>query len=117
VEFEAMNWRRGLFRLWLVGSIVWTGLASWHVYDRTLTARERASRQAACVDERRRKPELGNPFDCFDGGMEFGDLVTAISVARELAVMTVPPIVGSFLMGLAFFWIVTGFRAQKQQSD
>ncbi len=103
-----MALRRGFFRLWIAASLLWAGFAGWSVYQATAGAR--AADQSACVELRKAQPQLGNPFDCFDAGMEFGDLLPPGTRIREFAVLTLPPVIGAFVLGVAVMWIAAGFR-------
>ena len=109
------NWRAGLFRLWLAGSLLWAGMAAWTVYNQTQTIsiQRHADGQKACFEYRKAKPELGNPFDCFDDGRAFDDPLTPAERIWEFARLTLPPTVGALSLGIVGFWIAAGFRRRS----
>jgi hypothetical protein len=66
-----MNWKAGLFRIWLVASACWIAFVAWITYldvvvPRLQTSACRETRQALCTASRKAHPDLGNYFDCFD---------------------------------------------------
>jgi hypothetical protein len=86
-----MNWRRGLFRLWLVTSFLWI---LWVIlFD---------SASATCFQVRQRFG-LGNPFDCFDPG------TVILEFNTRTVLLLFGPVLGSFAAGLIVAWIVQGF--------
>jgi len=123
-----MNWKRGLFRLWLIGAVLWVG--AWAVFARPDAAVVRyLSVDVASV-------RTANPFDQFD--MPKSGTAGAVAVeslprsrilldrddpeyirreARERlylfgAIGLAPPAV-VFLFGLGLLWAFAGFgRAQ-----
>jgi hypothetical protein len=98
-----MNLRRGFFRLWLAGSLFWTVLAGFIVYDRHGTAQDRAASQAACVEGQRKiAPQDRNPFACARDGIEFGDLLPLRARISEFALLVAPPVAGRSFWGSHF---------------
>jgi hypothetical protein len=107
-----MNWRRGLFRLWLVLSLFWVGIVAYDTYDIVLVPRQMAADAQVCVEARNKNKGLGNPADCVSnlpGGM-FADLMPLepILIQRALAA-TLPPLV-LLLIGVVLGWVASGFR-------
>lgn len=100
-----MNWRRGLFRLWLALSFAWAIFAavSWYqaVWIPSLGVN-------ACLKARTDNPALGNVFDCFPDQNMFSDLAGA-NIPNLVAFMFGPPLV-IFVVGAASLWIGRGFR-------
>jgi hypothetical protein len=100
-----------VFRFWLASSIFWAVIAGWIVYDRHATALTRAAEQQVCVDQRKRDPKLGNPFDCFNGSpLEFDDLLPWQWHFKQFVILLVPPIGGTLLLGAVVLWVGAGFR-------
>jgi hypothetical protein len=112
-----MNWRRGLLRLWVVGSICWVGFVGWGVYGDTVAN----ARKMACVDQQKITAEPENVFACFDPG--YSDLYpiyakslpqsTALALEQHAAMLILPPLlILAFGVGLA--WALTGFRRTRE---
>jgi hypothetical protein len=63
-----MNWKSGLFRVWLAASACWVAYAAWGAYVDIVVPRLQLSvcieRLNACLSAREANPKLGNPFDC-----------------------------------------------------
>jgi len=95
-----MNWRRGLLRLWVIGSLFWAGLTGWLIYDRIASGQERAASHAAC---------MRNPPRESCGPLTFDDIFTTTGLVYEFAIRTLPPVFLSLVLGLAILWIVAGF--------
>src|SRR5690349_6030978 len=72
---HTLNWRRGMFRLWLVFSIAWVLLIAWIGYENIVIPRQLAAQANPCADARRADPKLGKPLDCFAGQNMFADLI------------------------------------------
>jgi hypothetical protein len=76
-----VNSRKGAFRLWAVTSIIWSASVGYLAFENLVVPAERVAEyeaqaaydahikklQDACFEKRKDEPELGNPFDCFDG--------------------------------------------------
>ena len=101
-----MNWRRGLFRLWIAASILWVGAVGWSVYDRV----ERARAESSCATQRIANPALGNTSDCFSGDLTFDHLIPLSGLLSEYALIALGPVVGALVLGMAGIWVVTGFK-------
>ena len=105
-----MNWGRGLFRLWVICSALWAIFVAWMAYS----ARAAAATQAACLETRKARPELGNPFDCLGGkGLSFDDLLPLTSFAKPYVVLAAGPIFGTLLLGFLVTWIIDGFKRRS----
>jgi hypothetical protein len=102
-----MTWRRGLLRLWLVGSIGWIGFVSWVGYQRLS--------QLSCFDTRKANPSLGNPYLCLpDAGFPQFDKLFPIQFAQtpwQFVAWALVPIGLGFMAGIVLTWIIAGFRA------
>ena len=109
-----MNWKRGLFRLWLVGSIVWLG-AGIYLWGNDLTARKEHIQPGAEYSD-----------DCVFGRASCPKLPLAPDWhTRQTAIFAViAPPVAVPILGFALFWagwlglkvaewIVRGFRVQE----
>ena len=70
-----MNWKSGLFRLWIALSVCWIALVIRHGYVKIFVPRQEAVLQQACFHARSLDRKLGNPFDCFDNEAMFADLI------------------------------------------
>lgn len=104
-----LNWRGGLFRLWIVCSLFWAGLSGWIVFDRYATAQSRASQVLSTLSTDQLKALLDKtPPD--ERGM-FDDLLPfSQSGLREFTILALPPVIGSFIVGAALLWIGAGFK-------
>ena len=93
-----MNWRRGLFRLWLVASVLWIGTVAWEAYalDYCLNSTIRASDPFVCLDH------IAWPLN-------LADLIPiGPSIARE-AVLALGPVVVALALWFAGTWVAGGF--------
>jgi len=109
-----MNWRRGLWRLWLVFSLCWivaVGVAAW---------REEAwigTRISACAEAK--GAQGANPFSCFDRD-ELARLKSApVGLADVAAVIKdyaafafLPPLI-ALVLGLLGVWVASGFARKS----
>lgn len=93
-----MNWRRGLFRLWITASVLW--IVGWPVYIASTCARPSAdpAHRLYC------RADFGQWFPALD---DFGPWEYATIAFYDLA----PPL-AVLLAGWAATWIITGFRRQ-----
>jgi hypothetical protein len=107
-----VNWRRGAFRVWLVASVLWVAVASWMTYERSIAPRGLAAAQQKCFDARKADRVLGNPFDCFTGGVRFDHLIPLSTVARDYITLAFVPVLVALLSWLIGAWIVAGFRSR-----
>ena len=122
-----MNLRKGFLRLWIVASAVWVGTVGYFAFENVIVPAKGYARlammQNACAVERRAKPELGNPFDCFTEpvtklpGLNDGDpddWIPADATGRPPGVWGYIVVAASFPLGmvvawLAGRWIIFGF--------
>ena len=106
-----MNWRRGLLRVWLVGSLAWIGFVSWMFFETVWVPRRTAALASDCANARTLNPSLGNPFDCFpQGGNAFADLIPIGDALMRFAAIALGPVIGMLAIALVLQWIVSGFR-------
>jgi hypothetical protein len=107
-----MNWRRGLFRLWIAASLCWITLVGWEIYEDSKALAE----QRACLAEREANPGLGNPFECFKMGM-FEDLIPVETRALRWGIVMALPPLGALFIGLGTLWVISGFapRGRSEQ--
>jgi hypothetical protein len=109
-----MNWRRGLLRLWIAGSLCWVSLVGWTAL---VSEHDRALRNAA--DERcmaRKKQEGSNPFDCFDKPSNlFDNLPKSIEwLIKHYALWAFSPPLALLTVGLTGAWIFAGFARDRR---
>lgn len=105
-----MNWRIGLFRLWIVASLAWAALVGWMAYDRWTVA----AQQGACYTAREANPSLGSPLGCFTSAATmFDDLVPWDSYLRYYLLLALLPVIGFLIVGLALRWIGAGFQRSR----
>lgn len=121
-----MNWRRGLLRLWLVGSVCWGGLIGWQCYDQIshlgwfpdpLTPSECADAMAAT------EPSV-NPYSCFDEIMPTTDKMLAyvVNLHRRSIILRhlwlgVAPVIGVLGFGFIGAWVASGFKRKPSNRD
>jgi len=113
-----MNWRRGLFRFWLVVSLIWIGLVGWYTYETDIAQRQWAAKAAECAQHRSKNSGLGNPFDCYDGNVRgmFADLIPLEQILMRGAVVAVGPPLAVLFAGLIGGWVLAGFRRSTSPS-
>jgi hypothetical protein len=102
-----MSWRRGLLRLWLLGSALWVGVVAWIAYYSVVVPRQAA---ATCFETRKADSTLGNPFDCFDSASPFADLIPWSSDIMKYGTWAFAPVVATLVLGLSIAWVLAGFR-------
>ena len=104
-----MNWRRGLFRLWLIVSVCWVILVIATAYTKWWPDWRQHADVMACAEQRKADRSLGNVFDCFDG--EPRQLPNSPREALvRYGLLALVPVSTAFVMGLAGLWVVAGFR-------
>jgi hypothetical protein len=112
-----MNWSRGFLRLWLISSVLWISWVAWFAYEGAMVPRLIAAKQESCLRARKADSSLGNPFDCFHGGMSFADLIPWSTDIINYGALAFSPVVALLFIGLAIKWIAAGFRASKGRSN
>jgi hypothetical protein len=107
-----MSWRRGLFRLWLVVSLLWIGSIAWETYENVFVPRRSAAAAAACAETRAANKSLGNPWDCYAGlkGGMFEDLTQVQPILIQRTMVAIGPPLGLLLFGMIVGWVLAGFR-------
>ena len=113
-----MNWRGGMFRIWIVASLIWIGGVGYFAYKSIAVPRHIAAAEQRCFDDRQTDPSYGNPFECLQHGelmfsdvlpIERGRILTFIAVAAA-------PIGGAVLLWFVIEWIAAGFtRPQRRE--
>jgi len=88
-----MNWRRGLFRLWIIFSIIWIGYAGWDFSE-------------SCT--RNASGELYCPTGYSDWIQQLQYFGLAAYARLALRLFGVPMVL--LIVGLAAWWIMIGFR-------
>lgn len=91
-----MNWRRGLWRLWLVAGLVWIGFWVWF-YD------------LPCM------LGLPNPLT-YGGWCSYFGPDDRLNIERALALIFAPPLAAPVL-ALAGLWIYSGFVPRARKSN
>jgi hypothetical protein len=124
-----MNWRRGLFRAWLVSSICWVGaiggngVYEWYQWHRDIPLANRndprchsTSRPSWCTFDPdaylANKPQPNaapNPFDKFDPPIVDLFSPKPPSLWMTILLAVIPP-ASLLLFGSALLWIGRGFR-------
>lgn len=101
-----MNLRRGLFRIWLAGSLAWLGFISWQYFSRCHYGSSHPFEKSPivlwCPVKREKGLILGGNVHEFG----FYDLVA-------IATAFFGPPVTAFILGLVVLWIVEGFKPKS----
>ena len=90
-----MNWRRGMFRLWLVLSAIW------------IVATVLLNGPIKACFEVRRALGRGNPFDCF-----VEEAISGLTI--ETMLLALGPVIMTFIIGLILAWIIKGFARSER---
>lgn len=113
-----MNWRRGLLRLWIVGSIFWiitiATITYFDIISPYIESIENNAMINECIKERKLDPSSGNYFDCFDAKTNnlFADIVAKHRVISYLLFAILPPFL-VLALGVAVAWVATGFQKSR----
>jgi|ERR1051325_12093324 hypothetical protein len=110
-----MNWRRGLLRLWILASVCWLITIGWFAYQDWWLPRQAAFDQQACIDLRT-ATRAGNPFDCFDKGVKFDDLIPIWRIVSYYLLLALGPAIAVFVFGVAVIWVLTGFTRDQDRT-
>jgi hypothetical protein len=95
------EWKRGLARLWLIGTIFWLGFAVYSRYE-DVTYHHELCRDLA-LDNAKNGRAIYDLDKCHN--LELDTALSAIGYAF------VPPII-VLLMGIGLFWALKGFRTE-----
>jgi hypothetical protein len=109
-----MNWRGGMFRIWIVASLVWIGLVSFVAYQKIIVPRLDAAEAQRCAQQR--SANHLNPFDCFDPDSGAKALATPAPLADGFvyAALAIGPICGVFICWFIGEWISVGFMRSRR---
>ena len=113
-----MRITRGLFRLWVVASVLWmlfVGVMTWQTWPVVL----KASSETVVLENGHAKPPFDptRPFTDAATGQTWPDAWTLFKAQRPDAVVKgasiaiAPPLV-VFILGMALLWVVRGFRTR-----
>jgi hypothetical protein len=113
-DFLTMNWRQGLFRLWLVLAISWLivgGGVAFAIWNADASARESATiwseHEAQCGDSSKRGPW------CDFAPVRSREYPMPTAFYPDLVIG--PPIL-LFILGWMGLWVARGFTAQRLES-
>jgi hypothetical protein len=111
-----MNWRQGMFRLWIVASFLWILPIAWLAYHDISARAHVPSSPQACFEEHKANPALGNPFDCFDDENSHlgGPIEPVIAIYAALAT---GPALATLLLWLIGVWVAAGFNRPPKIRD
>jgi hypothetical protein len=110
-----MNWRRGLFRLWLLLSVLWGAAVCAYVYEAWWINPWRVVSQTDidCLS-----PNPPGPW-CNYRPKTFSFEQAAADLPRPLWVYVIAAVglpAGSFAAALGIFWIMAGFRGARDRA-
>ena len=109
-----MNWKRGLFRLWIIASVFWVGAVGWYTYETVVVPRQKAAWQAECVNSWRATspppPQDASPPSYCGTVLLFDDLVPVAPQVETWAALSASFPAGTFLVWFAGTWIAAGFK-------
>jgi hypothetical protein len=122
-----MNWARGLFRLWVVATVLWLGAGTWMMGGTICPAVPSDRRVEASVPSAALVPVkfvmarlddtlLEETYSALTDCLPPPGRVDAWWRAREpaLLLLAAPPI-GAFFLGCAFLWVARGFRPTAER--
>jgi len=113
-----MNWRGGMFRIWIVASLIWIGFVSVSAYKAIAVPRHIAAQEQRCFDERQTDPSYGNPFECFKHGeFMFSDVlpIERGTIWPYVGIAAVP-ICAAFALWFVVEWIAAGFLRPPREA-
>jgi hypothetical protein len=115
-----MNWARGLFRLWLVLSLLWIGAVAWIERDGLCWAspgeRRVEARTAvgplvlARIDETLLEGTFNSLIDCLPSR---GRASIWWHGRESMLLVLLGPPAGAFVVGCALLWVGRGFRLTR----
>lgn len=122
----ALNWKRGLFRAWIVFAVMWAGVTGWIGYPEIQEyrdyayAHERAGELLAKgtdpvllkTGELRPRSEVMEDV----ANLEKARDANWLHARRAFFVTLVPPL-ASLLLGGALYWIGRGFSSPRNRGD
>src|SRR5262249_52366239 len=113
-----MNWRKRLFRLWLVLSVLWVAITAWETYRTVIVPRKILIEANACFKAPQNNPTVGKPLAFFPDGalLHFENLISRQTIIREYAVLALVPVFAVLAMGLATGWVLVRFEGAKKTS-
>ena len=111
-----MNWRAGMFRIWIVASLIWIAIVSFAAYRAIQVPRHIAAQEQRCFDERQADATLGNPFECFAHGEFMFFDVLPVERGRILSYVAIGavPIGAAFGLWFVVEWIAAGFLRPRR---
>lgn len=109
-----VNWRKGFFRVWVLGAVLWMPLSALAVADDLARANRREAEAKFLADYAARPvPRDSNGVVTFDDiplASEAGAALDASDYSQVAAVALIPPLV-VLIAGFALGWVYRGFRA------
>ena len=115
-SYGGMNWRRGLLRLWIVGSLCWVVSVGWFAYKRERHIEAGAALTTLC--EQDKIAQGGNPFACIgEWYYEPNIPMDTKRLIKDYAPWTVLPPLGVLIAGLLGYWVFAGFARNRIRDD
>ena len=102
-----MNWRNGLFRVWLLISALWIGAVSFHAFKHFS--------QRSCVEDMLERM-VGDFRDCDAGLPYFGYPDLILAQRLDFVIVGLAPIFILLLLGAAGYWIARGFKVPPKKA-
>jgi hypothetical protein len=108
-----MNWRAGMFRIWIVASLIWAALVSFVAFQKVVSPRLDAIEMNRCAEQR--KASGLDPFDCFDPDEGAKSLAVPAPMIDLFiyAALAAGPIGATFMLWFVGEWIAVGFRPRS----
>ena len=108
-----IHWTRGLFRLWLVATILWLGAGAWLTRDTLcpgVAVERRVETSSAIVLARLDETMLDGAYSTLTDCLPRPGRGALWWRSREpaLFILALPPIC-AFFLGCAFIWVARGF--------
>ena len=114
-----INWRRGLFRVWLTGSGCWIAVVGWSAYQSVISPWYIAKQENACAESLHVSVQRHNLADCYPNGViNFDDIAvdwrnigvrySALAIGGPLSLF------GVYWIGV---WISHGFMSQRKSRN
>jgi hypothetical protein len=126
-----MNWKRGLFRVWIAASVCWAlvvGVRAAMSIPSGMVVKSEVAGTAqyyACVNTEKSKGKEGNPYECEMGGGAPHEVTSTTPYSPYGLAKVAAPWLLEMIMGplavlalwFATFWIVAGFRQPPKNSN